>query len=89
MGATFCYKQMSGSLTREDAISEIEALIQNSMYENGCYSGDWGMATGVKITNIPEKEDPEEWLMEHCQKWEEVLIGKHGNKWHAGCMASS
>lgn len=76
MGANFVSIKMRGDLNPGEMRRDFELMQDQDRYENGhSYSGGIGMARGLKILSYPNfinDKDAENWLVEHCEKWEEA-----------------
>lgn len=76
MGAFYNTMRRDGDLTKDQLRSVFEAAQQQDRYENGhMYSGGFGMAAGLSITDkkFTGWQEADEYLQEHCQKWENAL----------------
>lgn len=94
MGANFVTLKLTG--TQTEVRAGFEAAQEQSRYEDGhSYSGGIGMARGLKLIGEDEpfadEMTAEEWLLTHCEKWEEALAVRLPDKdmWLIGAMCAS
>lgn len=97
MGANYCSLAFKGDLTKEEVREQFDSAVNESRYESGhCYSGEIGMATGLKFTGreFPTLEEAENYVEDTAEKWEEALCVRYTDKdgvawWYIGAWCSS
>lgn len=93
MGAEFNFEKLKATNAVE-ARKEGEALIKQAQYDHGHagYSGSWAECSGVMIMTCgPDvsSDSIEDWLDEHCQKWDPMTLVECDGRWYAGAVCSS
>jgi len=75
MGASFNTMKAKGTQAEVRAI--FEAAQEQDRHENGhCYSGGFGMATGLTFSHsnvVYTESGAEAFLVDNCEKWEDAL----------------
>jgi hypothetical protein len=95
MGAQFNF--MTAALIPEAELREKFIAAQaKAGYEHGHgYSGSWAEASGLSVLDefFESRDEAEDWLDEHCQKWQDALAVQYsasdGPRWAIGALCSS
>lgn len=91
MGAEFNFQRLKAT-NKDAALEEGSDIIDQAAWEHGHggYTGSFAEATGVEYRGTqPAGTDPEQWLDEHCEKWEAMLIIDVDGVFYAGALCSS
>lgn len=92
MGANFVSFTLKG--TQAEVRKQFDDAVQQSLFSDGHeYSGEIGMANGLKFCRLDRVHTPteaNEWLQENAQKWEEALaVRLTDDQWAIGAWCSS
>lgn len=80
MGANFNTLSVPGDYSDAQIREAFREAQDQDRYENGhCYSGGFGMATGLRVENrmFESYADAVGYLEEACQKWGDAIAVKH------------
>lgn len=97
MGANFQTLALDGKLDRMAVERKFNDAQEQDRYENGhSYSGGLGMASGLIFVDIEvfaDARSANEYLEQHCAKWEEARAVRYkyedDTRWMIGAWCSS
>ena len=95
MGAEFDFQALKAS-TKEDAIDEVDKIIEKCLYDYGHagYTGTLAETSGTEVvvpdSQIKDEQDAYDWIDSHSEKWGPALIIRDtSGNYYVGAWCSS